>query len=56
MTSPVKNLKGFEVDVSLESSLMPEGLLRILNPMTVTVGVVTGLPDTPTSREELEEK
>ncbi len=56
MNEAVRNLKGFELEVSLETPLMPEPLLRELNPMTVTVCRATGLPPLPLSQAELQER
>ena len=56
LDSPVKNIKGLEVTVSVATPLMPEQILRELNPLTITVTKATGLPDKPVSQEELKDK
>ena len=53
---PVKNVQGLEVTVSMATPLMPEHLLRELNPLTITVVKATGLPDQPVSYKQLREK
>ena len=56
LDAPVKDIKGLEVTVSMATPLMPERLLRELNPLTITVTKATGLPDKPVSQEQLRSK
>ena len=56
LDTPVKNIQGLEVTVSMATPLMPEHIMRELNPLTITVARATGLPDTPTSHQELRNK
>ena len=56
LDAPVKNVRSLEVTVSMATPLMPEDLLRELNPLTITVVKATGLPDHPVSYEQLREK
>ena len=53
---PIKNIQGLEVTVSMATPLMPEQIMRELNPLTITIARATGLPDTPTSHQELRDK
>ena len=53
---PTKNIQGLEVTVSMATPLMPEQIMRELNPLTITITRVTGLPDMPTSHQELKDK
>ena len=56
MNAPVKNIQGLEVMVSMATPLMPEQIMRELNPLTITVVRATGLPDRPISQQELRNK
>ena len=56
MKDSVKNLKHFEVCVSVSDSLLTEDLTRELNPMMITVVKATGLPSNPVSYATLQEK
>lgn len=56
LDAPVKNVQRLEVTVSMATPLMPEHLLRELNPLTITIAKATGLPDQPVSYEQLREK
>ena len=56
LDAPVKNIQSLEVTVSMATPLMPEHLLRELNPLTITVVKATGLPDQPVGYEQLKEK
>ena len=53
---PIKNIQGLEVTISMATPLMPEQIMRELNPLTITITRVTGLPDMPTSHQELKDK
>ena len=51
-----KELKQLEVGVSLATPLMPDTLLKELNPMMITITKISGLPTTPTSHQELRDR
>ena len=56
MATPVANLKEFEVELSLESPLMPEALQRFLNPVTISVANVVNLPPLGIPVEQIKDK
>ena len=56
LDTPVKNIQGLEVTVSMATPLVPEQIMRDLNPLTITIARATGLPDTPISHQELRNK
>ena len=56
LDASVKNVQSLEVIVSMATPLMPEHLLRELNPLTITIVKATGLPDQPVSHERLRDK
>ena len=56
LASPVKNIQGLEVTVSMATPLMPEQIMRELNSLTITIARATGLPDTPINQHELKNK
>ena len=56
LDSPIKNIQGLEVTVSMATPLMPEQIMRELNPLTITITRATGLPDKPVSQQELSNK
>lgn len=56
LEAPVKNIQGLEVRVSAVTPLMPDHLMRELNPLTITIVRATGLPDQPVSHQELTNK
>jgi hypothetical protein len=56
LDNPVKNIQGLEVMVSMATPLMPEQIMRELNPLTISIARATGLPDTPTTHQELKNK
>ncbi len=53
--SPVKDLKVFEVSVSVADSLLTDELSKELNPMTITVLKATGLPSKPLTYDQLQQ-
>ena len=56
LDAPVKNIQGLTVTVTMATPLMPEQIMRELNPLTITVVKATDLPDKPVSQEELRNK
>lgn len=53
---PVKDLKLFEVTASVSDTLLTEKLSKELNPMMITVAKATGLPSTPLTYNQLQER
>ena len=56
LDAPIKNIQGLEVTISMATPLMPEQIMRELNPLTITIARATGLPDAPISQQELSNK
>ena len=56
LDDPIKSIQGLEVTISVATPLMPDHLLRELNPLTITVVKATGLPNHPVSHQQLRKK
>ena len=56
LDSPVKDLKQFEVSVSVTDTLLTEQLSKELNPMMITVIKATGLPSSPVTYDQLQQR
>lgn len=53
---PVKDLKIFEVRASVSDTFLTKQLSKELNPMMITVVKATGLPSTPLTHKQLQER
>ena len=53
LAGPLKDLKAFEVCVTLETPLMSEHQCRALNPLSITIRQVRSLPLLPQGQREM---